>query len=83
MRTFLFTLVLGASACAGRYSQVSVPTEYAFHDAHGEAAVVARYMQGESLDQLASDLALADRDQARDVVHHAMIDLQKRYFHDR
>lgn len=82
MRTLLLALIAATSACAGRYTASTVPTDFAFHDARGEAAVVARYMQGESLDQLASDLALADRDQARDVVHHAMIDLQKRYFHD-
>ena len=83
MRTFLIALVVAASACAGRASHPTVPTEYAFHDAHGEAAVVARYMQGESLEELASDLSLSDRDQARDVVHQAMLDLQRRYFHDR
>ena len=82
MRTFLLALVVATSACAGRYTATTVPTDYAFRDAHGEAAVVARYMQGESLEDLASDLSLADRDQARDVVHQAMIDLQKRYLHD-
>ena len=83
MRTFLLVLLVGASACAARGARTTVPTEYAFHDAHGEAAVVARYMQGESLDELASELRLDDRDQARDVVHQAMLDLQKRYYRDR
>lgn len=83
MRKFLLVLLVGASACAARSARNTVPTEYAFHDAHGSAAVVARYMQGESLDELATELRLDDRDQARDVVHQAMLDLQKRYYRDR
>ena len=49
----------------------------------GYSDVLARYLRGESLDDLAHELALGDRDHARDVVHQAMLTLQKRYYHDR
>ena len=50
---------------------------------NGYSAVLAHYMRGDSLDQLAAELALGDRDQARDLVHRAMVSLERRYYHDR
>src|SRR5262249_50045888 len=73
MRNILFTILLGASACAT--SKPVSPT--LCND------VLARYAHGESLDKIASDLQLGDRDAARDAVHQAMISLSKRYYHDR
>jgi hypothetical protein len=48
-----------------------------------DSDVLARYAKGETLDELTHNLSLADRDEAREIVHRAMIKLQKRYFHDR
>jgi hypothetical protein len=48
----------------------------------GYSDALIRYLEGESLTDLAHDLGLADRDQARDLVHGAMITLQKHYFRD-
>jgi hypothetical protein len=49
----------------------------------GYSDVLARFLRGESLDQLAHELALGDRDDARVAVHDAMLALQKRYYRDR
>jgi len=49
----------------------------------GDSEVLARYAIGESLDKIASDLSLGNRDEARELVHHAMLSLQRRYFRDR
>jgi hypothetical protein len=49
----------------------------------GYSDVLARYLRGESLDQLANELALGNRDDARAAVHTAMLALQKRYYRDR
>jgi hypothetical protein len=43
---------------------------------------LARYMRGESIDDLARDLAM-DRDEARGLVQHALMALQHRYWRDR
>lgn len=51
------------------------------HDGYSD--VLARYVRGESLDKLAHELALSDRDAARDLVHRAMLALQRRYYKDR
>jgi hypothetical protein len=49
----------------------------------GYTDALSRYIRGESYDQLAADLAHGDRDEARELVHHALIALQRRYFRDR
>ena len=49
----------------------------------GYSDVLARYLRGESLDQLAHELSLDNRDEAKDAVHTAMLALQKRYYRDR
>lgn len=49
----------------------------------GYSEVLAHYMRGDSLDQLATELALGDRDHARELVHRAMVSLERRYYHDR
>ena len=74
MRKFLFVILVGASACAAHSNSMS-PT--VCND------VLAHYAHGESLDKIAADFKLGDRDAARDAVHQAMISLQKRYYHDR
>jgi hypothetical protein len=45
--------------------------------------VLAHWMRGESLDELATKLALSDRDEARALLHTALYALQKRYYQDR
>ncbi len=42
-----------------------------------------RYLRGESYTQLAAELNLSGRDEARELVHRAMLALQRRYFRDR
>ena len=49
----------------------------------GDSEILAHYIKGESLDDIARDFSLGDRDNAREVVHRAMLQLQKRYFRDR
>lgn len=44
---------------------------------------LARYLRGESYDQVAAELQLGDRDEARDLVHRGMLALQRKYFRDR
>jgi hypothetical protein len=44
---------------------------------------LARFMKGASLEELTSQLALRDRDEARGLVHRALITLQQRYWKDR
>ena len=48
----------------------------------GYSDVVARYLRGESIDQLATELAL-DREDAKAAVRTGMLALEKRYYHDR
>ena len=69
----LVTLAIGTSACTAH-----APV----HSAQANEALV-RYARGESLEQLRTELSLADRDEARDLVHHAMLDLGRRYYKDR
>jgi hypothetical protein len=81
MRKLLLIVLVAASACAARTQQTSIPTAYGAAGT-GDDAIVARYLQGESLDELAGDLRLGDRDEARGVVHRAMENLQRRYYLD-
>jgi hypothetical protein len=84
MRKLLFMFLIGASACAARSTQLAVPTVYAAGDPRtGDDAIVARYLQGETLDELANDLRLGDRDEARSVVRRAMQSLRRRYYTER
>jgi hypothetical protein len=64
---------LTASACV---SHVQVPRDV-------QDRVLAQYAHGASLDAIAADFRLGDRAAARDVVHDAMLALQKRYYADR
>jgi hypothetical protein len=49
----------------------------------GYNEALARYMNGDSLEQVAKDLSLEDRDSARQMVRKAIAQLQKKYFADR
>ena len=49
----------------------------------GYTDALERFMRGESMDEVAQELALGDRDTARDLVHQALISLQRRYYRDR
>jgi hypothetical protein len=82
MRKLLFILLATTAACSARSSHSTIPTVYGAAGI-GDDAIVARYLQGESLDQLAGELKLDDRDEARGAVHRAMQSLQKRYYADR
>jgi hypothetical protein len=84
MRNLLFVLVVGATACAARSTPSAIPTAYAGRDPRtGDDAIVSRYLQGETLDELANELRLGDRDEARDAVHRAMQSLRRRYYTER
>jgi hypothetical protein len=48
----------------------------------GSNYALVGYLAGESLTELASDLTLHDKDQARDLVHQQMISVHQRYLHD-
>jgi hypothetical protein len=48
----------------------------------GSNNALVGYLGGETLTDLASDLALHDNDQARDLVHQEMISVHRRYLHD-
>ena len=49
----------------------------------GYTDALERFMRGESMDEVAHELALRDRETARDLVHHALTSLQRRYYRDR
>ena len=72
-RNLVFGFAALTSACV---SHVSVPKDT-------QDRVLAQYARGESLDSLAADFRLGDREAARDVVHQAMLALQRRYQQDR
>ena len=74
--TIILTIALCASACAARSKYDTLP-------AQTRTDVLAHYARGESFDKLASEFHLGSRDDARDVVHHEMISLQRRYYRDR
>jgi hypothetical protein len=84
MRKLLLIVLVGASACGARAAQTTVPTTYGAADPRtGDDALIARYLQGETLDELANELKLGDRDEARGAVHRAMQGLRKRYYTER
>ena len=72
-RNLAFAFAVLPSACV---SHVNVPKDT-------QDRVLAQYAHGESLDVLATDFRLGDREAARDVVHQAMLALQRRYYQDR
>ncbi|MBA3397938.1 MAG: hypothetical protein H0T89_35265 [Deltaproteobacteria bacterium] len=49
----------------------------------GYSDALTRWMGGATLDQVAKDLALRDRDDARRLVRKALVSLQKQYLRDR
>jgi hypothetical protein len=69
-------IAICAGACGARSSRPTLPT-----DTRNE--VLSHYVSGESLDKIALEFRLGDRDDARRVVHDAMVSLTKRYFRDR
>ena len=72
-RNLAFALAALSSACV---SHMTVPKDT-------QDRVLAQYARGESLEALATDFRLGDREAARDVVHQAMLALQRRYQQDR
>jgi len=48
----------------------------------GYTDALARFMNGETIDQVQVDLSMADRDEARGLVYRAIKRLQKRYIHE-
>ena len=48
----------------------------------GYSDALARFATGKSFDQVAQELALTDKAQARELVHHALVSVQKRYFRE-
>jgi hypothetical protein len=49
----------------------------------GYSDALTRYATGATIDQLAVELTRGDQAAARDLVHHAMLSAQRRYFRDR
>jgi hypothetical protein len=48
----------------------------------GYSDVLARYMRGESIDELTRDVGLSSRDETRAVLRKALVTLQKRYWRE-
>ena len=69
----VLALVL-APACAAQQASPAYPAHYC-HDA------LTMFASGKSLGDIQKQLALADTTEARALVHDAMIELQRRYFH--
>jgi len=69
-------IAITAAACGARSASSTLP-------AQTRTEVLSHYLRGESLEQIAVDYRLHDRDDAREVVHDAMISLTKRYYRDR
>jgi hypothetical protein len=46
----------------------------------GYTDALARFARGDSIEELARELSNGDREQARGLVHHAMLALQRRYY---
>ena len=72
MRFILATITIIASACAAHPKLSS----------EAQNAALVEYVQGESFDEIAQKLHLADRFDARAVVHDALLSLSHRYYHD-
>jgi hypothetical protein len=49
----------------------------------GYTDALARFATGKTLDQVAQELELTDKREARELVHNALISIQKRYYKDR
>ena len=75
---FLAPLVISVcvGACGARPSRTTIPTET-------RNEVLSHYVSGESLDKIALEFHLGDRNDARSVVHDAMTSLTRRYYRDR
>jgi hypothetical protein len=72
MRNILLLLALATSACGAR-AQLS-PTECQH--------AMSMFASGKSMNQIAFELHLESRADARALVHDAMIDMSRRYYRD-
>lgn len=70
MRTFLLALVLAGSACVAHSQLAPAASEEAFQ----------RYVHGESLDQVAAELQIDNRDDVRASIRHTLHQLQVRFY---
>jgi hypothetical protein len=70
-----FILALGAAACGANTHHTTLPADT-------RADVLSHYLHGESLERLAAEYQLAGRDDARAVVHDALLSLTRRYYKD-
>ena len=68
-------IAIALAACA-RSPRSTLPAET-------RNEVLWQYLHGESFEQIAIAFRLHDRDDARGVVHDAMLSLTKRYYRDR
>jgi hypothetical protein len=74
MRNLGFVILSGLAACGARDVRSTLTVI--------ESDVGARFVKGESIDVLARSLAVT-RERARELVHHALVDSQRRYTLDR
>jgi hypothetical protein len=49
----------------------------------GYSDALARFASGKSFDQVARELGMTDKTEARELVHQALLSVQKRYYKDR
>jgi hypothetical protein len=73
MKTLLLLVTLSAAACAPKASFAPTTCQHA----------LTLYSQGDSVDQVAEQLHLGDRETARAAIHEAMRSVQKRFYADR
>ena len=71
-----FAIAMCLAACGARASRPTVPVET-------QNAVLSHYLRGDSFEKIAIDFRLADRDEARQVVHDAIIAVTRRYYSNR
>lgn len=75
MRNIFLAITLCASACAARF-HTNLPVE-------DRLDVVTHYLHGESLDKIAAEFGLYDREEARAIVNDVMFALAQRFHRER
>ncbi len=73
MRNILLLLTIATSACAARAQLTPYEAQHA----------MSMFASGKSMDQIATEMHLDNRDDARSLVHDAMINMTRRYYADR
>lgn len=73
MRRPVFAIAMTISACAA-------PSHYERLSAQTRVELITRYARGESVAEIADDLRISNYNEARQMVHDAIIALERRYY---